>query len=75
MFDFFKKKNAPETVVDDKAPDLDVLETPTAEEEKLSWSEKLKAGLSKTRQNLGGQITSLFSSGKIDEETYEEVTF
>ena len=73
MFDFFKKKNAPETVVDDKAPDLDVLETPTAEEEKLSWSEKLKAGLSKTRQNLGGQITSLFSSGKIDEETYEEL--
>lgn len=73
MFDFFKKKNAPETVVNDKAPDLDVLETPTAEEEKLSWSEKLKAGLSKTRQNLGGQITSLFSSGKIDEETYEEL--
>ena len=73
MFDFFKKKNAPETVVDDKAPKLDVLETPTAEEEKLSWSEKLKAGLSKTRQNLGGQITSLFSSGKIDEDTYEEL--
>lgn len=73
MFDFFKKKNAPETVVDDEAPDLDVLETPTAEEEKLSWSEKLKAGLSKTRQNLDSQITSLFSSGKIDEETYEEL--
>ncbi|MFT7227693.1 MAG: fused signal recognition particle receptor [Methylophilaceae bacterium] len=83
MFDFFKKKNAPETVVDDKAPELDVLETPTVEEEKhhekpaekekLSWSEKLKTGLSKTRQNLGGQITSLFNGGKIDEETYEEL--
>lgn len=73
MFDFFKKKNAPETAVDDKTTELDVLETPTVEEEKLSWSEKLKAGLSKTRQNLGGQITSLFSGGKIDEETYEEL--
>ncbi len=94
MFDFLKKKNAPETGADDKAPELDVAETPATEtvesvvgqlveeekpqvkpavKEKLSWAQKLKAGLSKTRKNLGGQITSLFSGGKIDEDTYEEL--
>jgi len=49
------------------------LEQKQPEEEKLSWAQRLKAGLSKTRQNLGGQISSLFSGGKIDEDTYEEL--
>lgn len=39
----------------------------------LSFTERLKQGLSKTRQQLGGQLNSLFGGGKIDAETYEEL--
>jgi fused signal recognition particle receptor len=39
----------------------------------LSWTERLKRGLSKTRSQLGNQLASLFSGGKIDEEVYEEL--
>lgn len=46
---------------------------PVVEAEKLSLAERLKRGLSKTRQQLGGQLSGLFSGGKIDEETYEEL--
>jgi fused signal recognition particle receptor len=42
-------------------------------ESKLSLTERLKKGLSKTRQQLGGQLTRLFSGGKIDQDTYEEL--
>ena len=42
-------------------------------EEKLSFGQRLKKGLSKTRAQLGGQLASIFNSGKIDEETYEEL--
>lgn len=109
MFDFFKRKKKPKTV-EEKAPEVEVAETPAVEpppaeklpepsnpevikeekpvvekvvakstpeekpkEEKVSWTQRLKAGLSKTRQNLGGQIANLFSGGKIDEDTYEEL--
>lgn len=37
----------------------------------LSWTARLKQGLAKTRQQLGGQLNQLFGSGKIDEDTYE----
>jgi len=96
MFDFFKKKKAPEKAAEPETPAIEAAEEvtaepviqPTTEEtaeqeapaqttpptaEKLSWTQKLKAGLSKTRKNFGSQITSLFSGGKIDEETYEDL--
>jgi fused signal recognition particle receptor len=44
-------------------------ETETAK----SWAERLKQGLSRTRNQLGGQLSGLFSSGKINEELYEEL--
>lgn len=52
--------------------------TPEPEKEKepgaLSWAARLKQGLARTREQLGKQITSLFSThGKIDEELYEEL--
>lgn len=81
MFDLFKKKKLPvEEVAEIEAADTSTAavaseepqEAPV-EKEKKSWAEKLKSGLSKTRKNLGGQISSLFSGGKIDEETYEEL--
>ena len=42
-------------------------------ERKLSWSERLKAGLSKTRDKLGKQLATLFGGGQIDEDLYEEL--
>jgi fused signal recognition particle receptor len=39
-----------------------------------SWSQRLKAGLSRTREKLGGQLAGLFGAGrKIDEDLYEEL--
>ncbi len=39
----------------------------------LSFTERLKQGLSKTRLHLGGQLNHLFGGGKIDADTYEEL--
>ncbi|TCW32713.1 signal recognition particle-docking protein FtsY [Gulbenkiania mobilis] len=38
-----------------------------------SWTERLKAGLSKTRDKLGKSLAGLFGGGKIDEDLYEEL--
>jgi len=40
---------------------------------KKGFFARLKSGLSKTRQNLGGGIFSLFSGKKIDDELFEEL--
>ncbi len=40
---------------------------------KRSWTERLKAGLARTRQQLGGGLASLFSRRKIDEDLLEEL--
>lgn len=63
MFGFFKKsaEPAPETqVAEEKAP-------------ALSWRERLKAGLARTRAQFGGKLKSIFSRGKVDEELLEEL--
>lgn len=44
-----------------------------AAETGLSWTQRLKNGLAKTRQQLGGQLSALFGGGKIDEAIYEEL--
>ena len=75
MFNIFKKK--PE---EDKVPS-DLTEVAMASEEPLStetqnkpsFAERLKQGLSKTRQQLGAQLNQLFGGGKIDADTYEEL--
>lgn len=50
---------------------------PAAPEESPSrpgWAQRLKAGLAKTREKLGGQLAGLFGAGrKIDEMLYEEL--
>ncbi|MFU2486199.1 signal recognition particle-docking protein FtsY [Thauera sp. WH-1] len=40
---------------------------------RLSWSERLKAGLARTRQQIGGGLASLFGLRKIDEDLLEEL--
>ena len=37
------------------------------------WRERLFAGLSRTREKLGGQLKSIFSRGKVDDELLEEL--
>ncbi|MDN0083020.1 signal recognition particle-docking protein FtsY [Crenobacter sp. SG2305] len=49
---------------------LEHLPEPT---KKLSWTERLKAGLSKTRDKLGKSLAGVFGGGKIDEDLYEEL--
>ncbi|MGD9869853.1 MAG: signal recognition particle-docking protein FtsY [Thauera sp.] len=40
---------------------------------KKSWTDRLKAGLARTRQQLGGGLASLFGLRKIDEDLLEEL--
>ena len=58
MFSFFKK--AADTA------------NPTAPAE-LSWRERLKAGLARTRAQFGGKLKAIFSRGKVDDELLEEL--
>ena len=76
MFDFFKKKPAEEPA---KASEVVKPEEPAPSKPEevakteLSFTQRLKQGLSKTRNLLGSQLNSLFGGGKIDAETYEEL--
>jgi fused signal recognition particle receptor len=44
-----------------------------SQEQPQGWATRLKQGLTKTRENLGRQLTGLFGGGKIDEALYEEL--
>ncbi|MBI3145192.1 MAG: signal recognition particle-docking protein FtsY [Pseudogulbenkiania sp.] len=50
-----------------------VAPTTPAPLKKMSWTERLKAGLSKTRDKLGKSLAGLFGGGKIDEDLYDEL--
>lgn len=78
MFSFFKKNTpAPEVVTPEASPapitPVSAPEVAVAPKPTLSWAERLKKGLSKTRDNFAKQITSLFGGGQIDEDLYEEL--
>jgi fused signal recognition particle receptor len=47
-------------------------DAPTGEQ-KASWSERLRAGLAKTRAQIGGQLSGLFRRARIDDELLEEL--
>jgi fused signal recognition particle receptor len=57
MFDLFKRKTA-----EDAKP---------AAAEKASWTERLRAGLSKSREKLSGALSVTFANKTLDEETLE----
>jgi fused signal recognition particle receptor len=60
MFSFFKSA--------DKSAE------PTKPEvKKEGWLQRLKTGLTKSREKISSRLTSLFSRGKIDEALYEEL--
>ncbi|MGY1488538.1 signal recognition particle-docking protein FtsY [Methylobacillus pratensis] len=74
MFDFFKKdKNPPAPTPEPENIAPATPQVPTQEKPTLSWTERLKRGLAKTRSQLGLQLASLFGGGKIDEDVYEEL--
>ncbi|MEO5862901.1 MAG: signal recognition particle-docking protein FtsY [Burkholderiales bacterium] len=60
MFSFFKSSDK-------------TTEPAKTEEKQEGWLQKLKTGLTKSREKLGGRLTSLFSRGKIDEALYDEL--
>ena len=77
MFGFFKsgKPNPVPDAVDALAPPPSPVESaPPVEAPRLSWAQRLKQGLSRTRGALTGQISGLFGVGaKIDEALFEEL--
>lgn len=76
MFSFLRKK--PE-VNDTPAPLPHAEAEPmtryvdTIPEAQLTWAERLKIGLARTRDRLGKNLAGLFGGGKIDETLYEEL--
>jgi len=82
MFNFFKKDKAPapaenldQSLAENKPEPIEKAQPAEFQlaESQLSWTERLKKGLSKTRSQLGNQLAGLFSGGKIDEDVYEEL--
>ncbi len=77
MFNIFKKKPEPTEIKTEPVLPLATSPAVTNEvspgivETELSFAQRLKKGLAKTRQQLSGQLNSLFGGGKIDADTYE----
>ena len=80
MFSFFKSKPAPapEPPTSEQPAAQAVTPPPPAEpaaaQPRPGWAQRLKQGLAKTRDRLGGQLSGLFGVGrKIDAELFEEL--
>jgi fused signal recognition particle receptor len=68
MFSFLKPKPRPEP------PATPAASAAPEEVESAGWFNRLKAGLAKTRRQLGGRLSGLFGAGrKLDEGFYEEL--
>ncbi|MHB8915902.1 MAG: signal recognition particle-docking protein FtsY [Thiobacillus sp.] len=68
MFSFFKPKPDEIPVAPEPATE------PVAVETRPGWAQRLKQGLTKTREKLGGQLSSLLGVGrKIDAELFDEL--
>ncbi|MBN8761029.1 MAG: signal recognition particle-docking protein FtsY [Thiobacillus sp.] len=88
VFSFFKKSKLPADTAETPADTTPVpVETaaptapapvsppePAEPASKSGWAQRLKQGLAKTRDRLGGQLSGLFGMGrKIDAELFEEL--
>ena len=69
MFGFLKKSAG----TADKTPESAPAASAESAAPQLSWRERLKAGLARTRSQFGGKLKSIFSRGKVDEELLEEL--
>ena len=52
---------------------LDLFKRKPTDEEKKPWSERLTAGLARSREKLTGALTGVFARRKLDEQTLEEL--
>jgi fused signal recognition particle receptor len=81
MFSFFKKSEKPDSTslgqpTSSTQPAGNAEQAPVvAESEKpLTWAQRLRQGLTRTRDQFGKQLSGLFRIGaKIDDELYEEL--
>ena len=71
MFSFFKK--SPPPAEEATTPDATQQAPEEPQPPKLSWRERLKAGLARTRAQFSSQLKSVFSRGKVDDELLEEL--
>ena len=69
MFGFLKK--SADTA--DKTPENAPAASTESTAPQLSWRERLKAGLARTRSQFGGKLKSIFSRGQVDAELLEEL--
>lgn len=61
------------TLSDDVKQEVEEIQEELQPLRKLSWSERLKRGLSKTRDALGKKLLGVFGGGKIDDDLYDEL--
>ncbi len=71
MFGFLKKSDKEQDAT--PATAAAVAPVPEPLDKPLSWRERLFAGLSRTRSQLGGKLKSVFARGKVDDELLEEL--
>lgn len=71
MFGFLKKSDKDQDAT--PATAAAVAPVPEPLDKPLSWRERLFAGLSRTRSQLGGKLKSVFARGKVDDELLEEL--
>ncbi len=73
MFNLFRKKSE-ENVSPEQADLSSADPAPLTEAApSVSWAQRLKASLSKTRDKLGKNLAGLFGGGQINEDLYEEL--
>jgi fused signal recognition particle receptor len=65
MPNFFKSKNS--------SGNNSVSAESGSASESANWTARMRAGLSRTRDNLGKRVSGLFGGGRIDENLYEEL--
>jgi len=71
VFSFFKPKPTDPAPAADALADVPAVESTAP---RPGWAQRLKAGLAKTRDRLGGQLSGLFGVGrKIDAALFEEL--
>jgi len=74
VFSFFKSKPPAAEPATPAAPIEPVAPQAQPAEQRPGWAQRLKQGLAKTRDRLGGQLSGLFGVGrKIDAELFEEL--
>ena len=73
MFGFLKKSADKQGAVATPEAADPVVAVESVDTPALSWRDRLKAGLARTRAQFGGKLKSIFSRGKVDDELLEEL--